>query len=134
MIIVHQYTVGVRMRHFPRVGCEALCLVFLVVLASIGVQAQESGIVGTVTDSSGAVLVGASVTARNVNTGEERQATTSSVGQFAVPNLQPGTYQVTGTKQGFESKVIDHVTLEVQAVRTVDFVLSPGAASEHVNV
>ncbi|HEX3104484.1 MAG TPA: carboxypeptidase-like regulatory domain-containing protein, partial [Terriglobales bacterium] len=92
-------------------------------LTSIAAQAQESGIVGTVTDSSGAVLVGATITAKNVNTGEERQATTSAIGQFAVPNLQPGTYQVTGTKQGFESKVVDQVTLEVQAVRTVDFVL-----------
>ena len=122
------------MRRFSIFHCEPLCLVFLVLLASIAAQAQESGIVGTVTDSSGAVLVGATITAKNVNTGEERQATTSAIGQFAVPNLQPGTYQVTGTKQGFESKVVDHVTLEVQAVRTVDFVLSPGAASEHVNV
>ncbi len=112
-----------------------LCLVLLlVVLSPLAVLAQQSGIVGTVTDSSGAVLTGVSVAAKNVNTGETRQATSNDVGQFAIPNLQAGVYEVSAEKQGFQRKVVDQVTLEVQAVRTIDMLLPPGTVSEQVNV
>jgi hypothetical protein len=113
---------------------QLVWLLWLVVLAPIAALAQESGIVGTVTDPSGAVLVGVAVTAKNVNTGETRQVTSSEVGQYTIPNLQAGTYQVTGSKDGFQRKVVDQVTLEVQAIRTVDLSLPPGAVSEQVNV
>ena len=114
---------------------QKLCLVLLLVIASpLVLLAQQSGIVGTVTDSSGAVLTGVSVAARNVNTGETRQATSNDVGQFAMPNLQVGVYEVSAEKAGFQRKVIDQVTLEVLAVRTIDVMLSPGAVTEQVNV
>jgi hypothetical protein len=112
-----------------------LCLVLLLVVGcSLAVLAQQSGIVGTVTDSSGAVLAGVAVTAKNVNTGEARLATSSEVGQFTMPNLQVGTYMVSAEKQGFQRKVVDQVVLEVQAVRTIDLMLPPGTVAEQVNV
>jgi hypothetical protein len=116
-------------------GCRILsCLLWLILIASITALAQESGIVGTVTDSSGAVLGGVAVTVKNVNTGEERKVTTNEVGQYAVPNVQAGKYQVSGAKDGFQRKLVDQVTLEVQSVRTIDLALSPGAVSEQVDV
>src|SRR5277367_419877 len=93
-------------------------LLWLVLLAPITLLAQESGIVGTVTDPSGAVLVGVTVTATNVNTGEERKVTTNDVGQYAIPNVQAGKYQLSGAKDGFQRKLVDQVTLEVQSERT----------------
>src|SRR6185369_11993310 len=69
-----------------------------------------------------------------VNTGEARQTTSNDVGQFTIPNLQVGTYTVSAEKPGFQRKVIDQVTLEVQAVRTIDVMLPPGTVSEQVNV
>jgi len=112
-----------------------LCLVLLLVVGwPLAVLAQQSGMVGTVTDSSGAVLAGVVVTAKNVNTGETRQVTSNGVGQFTMPNLQVGTYVVSAEKPGFQRKVIDQVTLEVQAVRTIDVMLPPGTVSEQVNV
>ena len=114
---------------------QKLCLVLVLVIASpLALLAQQSGIVGTVTDSSGAVLTGVSVAAKNVNTGETRQATSNDVGQFAIPNLQAGVYEVSGEKQGFQRKIVGQVTLEVQSVRTIDMVLPPGTVSEQVNV
>src|SRR5258708_1412776 len=112
-----------------------LCLVLLLVVGCpLAVLAQQSGVVGTVTDSSGAVLAGVVVTAKNVNTGETRQVTSNDVGQFTMPNLQVGTYVVSAEKPGFQRKVIDQVKLEVQAVRTIDVMLPPGTVSEQVNV
>src|ERR1700710_1993881 len=110
------------------------CLLLMVLLAPIAALAEESGIVGTVTDPSGAVLVGVTVTAKNVNTGETKQVTSSDVGQYTIPNLQAGTYQVSGSKDGFQRKVVDQVTLEVQSVRTIDLSLPAGAVTEQVSV
>ena len=114
---------------------QKLFSVFLLVVAfPLTLVAQQSGIVGTVTDSSGAVLAGVAVTARNVNTGEARETTSNDVGQFTMPNLQVGTYMVSAEKPGFQRKIVDQVRLEVQAVRTIDVMLAPGTVSEQVNV
>ena len=114
---------------------QRLCLLLLLVIATpLTLLAQQSGIVGTVTDSSGAMITGVSVVARNVNTGETRQATSNEVGHFTIPNLQAGVYEVSAQKQGFQRKIVDQVALEVQAVRTIDLVLPPGTVSEQVNV
>ena len=80
------------------------------------------------------MLTGVSVAAKNVNTGETRQATSNDVGQFAMPNLQVGGLRSKRGKAGFQRKVVDQVTLEVQAVRTIDMMLPPGTVSEQVNV
>ena len=109
-------------------------VLFLLVACPSALLAQQSGIVGTVTDSSGAVLAGVSVNAKNVNTGETRQATSNDVGEYAIPNLKIGTYQVSAERQGFQRKIVDAVVLEVQAVRTIDLVLPPGTVSEKVTV
>src|SRR5215470_10460518 len=88
-----------------------LCILNFSILAI----AQQSGLVGTVSDPTGAVLVGVNVTAKNVDTAEIRQATTNEVGQYAMPNLRVGVYEVSAEKQGFQKKVVEHVALEVQA-------------------
>ena len=80
----------------------AKCLLILF-LFSFVVAAQTSvgRIVGTVTDATGAVLPGATVRVRNERTGEERKATTNAEGQYIVTQLQPATYTVIGSAQGF---------------------------------
>src|SRR5438093_4681943 len=117
-------------RCHPR-GCLMLWLAFAWPLAAL---AQQSTLVGTVTDSTGAVLVGVNITAKNVNTDETRQASSNEVGKYVIPNLKAGVYQVIGETTGFQRQVVEHVTLEVQSVRTVDLVLSPGEISNQVTV
>lgn len=109
-------------------------VIWLILGVSLGAGAQESAIVGTVSDSTGAVLVDVAVTATNVDTGETRSVRSSGVGQYAIPALRAGDYRVVAEKPGFQRSVVDKVALEVQLVRTVDLVLSPGAVSDQVNV
>src|SRR3954463_7166517 len=114
---------------FKRLYLQLSLLVSLALLAPLGAVAQESGVVGIVTDSSGAALVGATVTAKNVNTGETRQVTSSDVGGYTIPGVQAGVYQVSAQKDGFQRKVVDQVVLEVQAMRTLNLMLEPGTVS-----
>jgi Carboxypeptidase regulatory-like domain/TonB dependent receptor-like, beta-barrel len=107
----------------------------LLILASSNcLLAQPSGIVGTVTDPSGAVVPGASIVASNVNTGIERQAVTDASGNYSIPNISAGTYQVSATKKGFQRTVVQNVVVEVQVVRQVNLHLKVGATTQEVTV
>jgi hypothetical protein len=110
-----------------------LLLLFVIVCPMV-LWAQQSGVVGTIADSSGAVLPGVTVTVKNVNTGEVRTATSSEVGGYAIPNLKIGTYEVSAEKQGFQRKTVQRVVLEVALNRTIDFSLAPSSVGEQVNV
>src|SRR5437867_1480727 len=113
-------------------GCRPFLMLLL--MLPVAALAQQSAIVGTVTDRTGGVLGGATVTAKNVNTGELRQVTSNDVGQYAIPNLRNGVYEVSAEKQGFQRKAVEQVAIEVQLVRTVDFVLSVGSITDQVSV
>ena len=78
-------------------GILVACLFCLPAFAAL-----TGDISGTVTDASGAVIVGATVTAKNLSTGSSRQATTGDIGQFSIPQLEIGTYEVSVTKGGFK--------------------------------
>jgi hypothetical protein len=93
----------------------------------------QNGISGIVTDSSGAVVVGAAVSATNAATGVVSRAATSSAGTFTVIGLLAGTYSVAADAKGFK-KVETTVTVDVAKISTVNLTLVPGAASETVNV
>jgi hypothetical protein len=117
-----------------RIADSKLCVLALLLGFCLSAHSQQSGVVGTVRDSSGAVLAGASVTVKNVNTGEERKAVSSDVGQYAVPNLKAGMYDIVAEKPGFQRQRVDHVALEVQLVRTVDLTLQIGSVTDTVDV
>ncbi|HSS96271.1 MAG TPA: TonB-dependent receptor, partial [Terriglobales bacterium] len=109
-------------------------VLLLVIVCPFALWAQQSGIVGTVADSSGAVLPGVTITVKNINTGETRTATSSEVGGYVIPNLKIGTYEVSAEKQGFQRKTVERVVLEVALNRTIDFSLAPSSVGEQVNV
>src|SRR5438309_10687664 len=107
-----------------------------VVLAAVSLMAQtfRGTILGTVTDPSGAVVTGAKVTAKNVNTGLERTTQTSADGSYSVPELPIGAYTVTATQSGFHTAVISNVAVDVAAEKRVDFVFRTGQVSDKVEV
>src|SRR5579862_4264480 len=70
-------------------------------------------ITGVVTDSSGGIVVNASVTVVNPLTNATRAATTNSIGNYAFPALLPGTYDVKVEAQGFQAEVRTAVQLQV---------------------
>jgi len=99
-------------------------------------QAQEAygTIVGSVTDSSGAVVPNANVTVTNVGTGVASKVATGAAGEYSVPNLFPGAYQVTVETVGFKSFVATALTLHVDQQLRVDAVLQPGAVTTRMEV
>ena len=76
----------------------------VLLLASVGLfgQAETGTVSGTITDNSGAVVSGATVTLSSVNTGQSRTSTTGSSGDYAIPSLRPDTYTITVEHSGFQ--------------------------------
>jgi outer membrane receptor protein involved in Fe transport len=123
-------------RFFRNLSALALvCLVFLL-LASTHVSAQtfRGTILGTVTDSSGAAVPGATVTIKNTDTGLIRTVTTSDDGSYAVPELPLGNYTITVEKPGFKAGVVTAVKVDVSSERRADVTLQPGELAQKVEV
>ncbi|HQU94422.1 MAG TPA: TonB-dependent receptor, partial [Pyrinomonadaceae bacterium] len=110
--------------------------VFVLLSMSIFAQSQSTtGLIqGTVVDPNGAVLSGASITVRNVNTGFERTVTSNSDGFFTAPLLPLGTYRVTTSANGFSNSVLENVEVTIGNTLTLNVGLKVGGATETVNV
>src|SRR5579864_6081362 len=121
------------MKSLYAVRVVLIALSFSVVLP-LELQAQTAAISGTITDSSGAVVTGAEVTARNLATNSSRTASSSSTGAYSITNLEVGAYEVAAKKDGFKTFRLSSVELTVAQVTTIDAVLQPGTASEEVTV
>ena len=90
---------------------------------------------GTATDASGAVVPGATVTARQVLTNVvARTVTTDAQGNYEMPALKSGTYQVTATLTGFKTSVVDDVLLQSNQIKRVDITLEVGEVATQITV
>ena len=120
-----------KLAYFVSIGCALL----LSLTATRFLTAQTlNGLIGTVTDSSGATIEGASVTIRNNSTGVEKKVVTTSAGSYNVTDLNPGDYTVTVESTGFDSSVHQGVLVEVGRTATVDVILQPGSNKQTVTV
>ena len=97
-------------------------------------QVATADVVGTVTDSSGAVIPSASVKIENTGTHETRTARTTSEGQYTFTTLQAGSYVVTVTVNGFKTFAAANLQLAAGDRTRVDAPLTLGATSEQVEV
>jgi len=97
-------------------------------------QTFFGSIVGTVTDASGAVVDGTTVTITNTGTGERRFVTTSSDGAYRLVNLVPGTYKLEIEKPGFKRYTRDQVTVDVEAAVRIDVAMQVGEITQSVEV
>lgn len=112
-----------------------LCLCAFVTFCSIGFgQAPTSNLNGSVTDPTGAIVAGATVSVKEAATGKEFSATTSSNGLFTIPALGTGTYVVTISAPGFKQVVVQGVKIDAGVPATVNAKLEIGAATESVVV
>jgi Carboxypeptidase regulatory-like domain len=104
--------------------------------ASIGsAQATNNGtVVGVVSDQSGAVVPGATVTLTDASTNGARSTQTSRTGQYVFVNVSPGVYSITASKGGFELDKIDNQTVQVGTQATANFTLHVGNAQQTVEV
>jgi outer membrane receptor protein involved in Fe transport len=111
-------------------------VVILATLASPpAVRAQATATInGTVRDSSGAVVSGATVLLHSKGTNLDRSITTNSAGIYVIPQIQPGDYSVKVSQSGFRTEIKSNITLDVNQTATLDLTLTPGSIQETVQV
>jgi len=97
-------------------------------------QFETASVLGTVRDSSGAVVAGATVTLSNRDTGKSATATTDANGNYEFFTVRIGTYLLTAEKQAFSTAMADNVRVGIGARQRVDLSLAVGQVSETVQV
>jgi hypothetical protein len=89
---------------------------------------------GTITDQTGAIVPGATVTLKNTGTQASRSAVTGQQGSYQFSELAPGSYSLVATAKGFQASSLDNVTLIAETPRNIDLKLQLGEASQTVTV
>jgi hypothetical protein len=118
------------------VSCLVLALITLMSAASIFAQAQATAadLTGTVVDPNGAVVPGATVTAKNLSTGITRSVTANDQGEYQLIGLSPGEYEVSAEAASFKKTVISPVKLTVGQSAELAVKLEVGAQNVVVNI
>jgi hypothetical protein len=117
-----------------RTALISLLLTFLVVCVTSRAQTFRGAINGSVTDASGAVVVGAQVVATETATGVAHNTVSSSAGDFSFPDLPLGSYDVTVSATGFRTVKTQSVPVSAGAIYTVPVKLAVASGSEVVEV
>lgn len=97
-------------------------------------QTSNAAIVGDVTDETGGLVPGAEITVTNLATGVQRSASTNERGAYRVYPVQPGTYDVAASSDGFKTRVMSDIAVAVAATVKVDMALELGQVTETVEV
>ena len=108
--------------------------IMLLSAAALHAQINTATLQGLITDPSGAVIAGASVTVSNTETGVARDSKSDSAGRYTVTSLQPGTYTVEAMSAGFSPVKQENLVLQVGQVESLDLALKIGGGSEAVTV
>ena len=98
-------------RDLVGVWLGAALLLFVLAPVTLRGQTGYGTILGRVTDNSGAVVPGATVTLRNEATNVSNVTQTNGAGEYVFPNLIPGAYEVTVSQKGFELFTVSHIEL-----------------------
>ncbi len=114
-------------------GLAAVCILGIGVPSRLLAQGYGS-INGTVTDSTGAVVPGAEVTATQAGTGITVRTTTGEAGTFVIPELSPSAYNVSASHPGFETYTEKGLQLRADNALTVNMTLKAGSTGETVTV
>lgn len=109
-------------------------LAFLMVQARVYGQVTLATVIGRVTDSSGAVIPNCKVTLRNEATNVTLNTATNTVGEYVLPNIVPGNYQLSATANGFSSYIVSHIIVEVGQTVRRNVSLSVGGAETVIHV
>ncbi len=115
-------------------GLIAAALVLALFAGSGLAQTSKGSIGGTVTDASDAVILGATVTAKNNDTGEIRSTTTGASGQYRIDAVELGSYAVTFTETGFAPLTVDRITVQGSVVTSVNAKLKVSGSGQTIQV
>jgi hypothetical protein len=112
----------------------SVALFLSAVASQVFAQTTSTSILGTVTDSSGAVISGAKVSVLNTRTGTKRSDVTTNTGDYNFPLLDVGEYEVTVESPGFKPETHKNLALQINQKARVDFALQVGAQSERIEI
>jgi outer membrane receptor protein involved in Fe transport len=108
---------------------------YVVVFAcAVWAQSFRGGVQGTVTDSSGANVPGATVTVTSPETGLSRTVTTDQYGNYSATELPIGSYSISVSKAGFRTQTTKSIRIDVSALVRINAVLVPGEVKETIEV
>src|SRR5271165_1880572 len=118
-----------RRRHRP-----AAQAVFVALLAAAALRGQNARISGFISDPSGLTVPSARVVAQSAQTGARRAVSSNQYGEYSVPALLPGAYELTVEANGFKTIHQSGILLEVDQRARLDFTLTVGSTSETITV
>jgi len=124
-------------KHIAKLYRIAVALLVIVVAAGAaqaGAQIVGATLSGTVRDTTGAAVSGATVTVRQTETGATRILTTGADGRYSAPSVPVGHYTVTAARDGFATQEQTGIVLVVAQSLVVDFKLVVGAVQQNVVV
>ena len=110
----------------------AMCLVAFACIAVA--QTDRGSITGTISDATGAVVANAAIEAKNVATGQTYSATSTQTGNYTLPQLPAGSYEVLVDVQGFKKYTRQGLSLAPTQVMRIDVALEVGSSAETVTV
>src|SRR5947209_7690201 len=120
---------------------NALCRAIILLIAAIGfstsgfAQSSENGSVAvTVVDPSGAAVPAAQLELKDIATNNLRHAETQNAGTYTFPNLTIGTYQLSVSKQGFDTVLFASVEVQAARITSINATLKVGGTSQTVTV
>ena len=113
---------------------QTVLVLLVTAVASASAQSTTGDISGTVRDQSHAILPGATVEVRNLETGATRSIVTDNEGRYRALSLAPGRYSVTAELSGFSKAEVGEVVVQIGRDQTVDLNMSVGQMSESVTV
>ncbi|WP_446742896.1 carboxypeptidase regulatory-like domain-containing protein [Silvibacterium acidisoli] len=117
-----------------RVSIVLLFILLTGLLLQANAQMTTGSILGTVRDASGAVVAGATVTVVDNGKGTSKSDVSDAQGEYNIPFLLPGTYNVTITMKGFKTSISSNITVDIDQKARIDVTLEPGGSSETVRV
>ena len=124
------------MKRLPQIitALTAALMILCLIQTTSFAQTITATLTGEIKDQAGAVIPGATVTATSVDTGQSKTATTDEDGNYTIPFLPPGTYNVTISKTGFGDTTRENIRLEIAQTASVDITLGVTAGTVDVTV
>ena len=113
---------------------SCICMLLVVLASGVALAQATAQLNGKVTDESGGVLPGVTVTVTQTDTGFTRSIVTDDAGTWLLPNLPTGPYKIEVALQGFKTYVQTGIVLQVAASPTINTVLGVGNLEETVSV
>lgn len=111
-----------------------VCVAFLAGMAIVANAQYKASIQGTVTDNTGAIVAGATVTLKNNETNQTQTTQSGDGGFYRFSGLAPGLYTLTVEVQNFKKQTVENVKVDAETLEGVDVILTAGTISETVTV